>query len=656
MLVAVFLLPFSGLAVAGTEPEGSTSSPVVGSVEPSSGEAGDTVTVTVDNPPHIVSSAHGNGFGLAITDEGAVLTWGSGEHGQLGNGTTNSSLTPILLDADAFNGERVAEVFAGKSTAYAKTVEGDLYRWGKDVSTEPIGVSLFADGSDVAQIAAAGDWVIALSEAGEVVALDPEGVVLPLGDEGEVTQIAAHDNLIVAQTSSGELLLALLPDLEFHSLGQADVKRIVVGEGWFAGLDTQGEVWVADFAEAWSLATAVEQEDLEEAPQSEVEEEPAPEEGWEPESLSVEEVEQVASSGEELLILDSQGSVFDWSPGSKLEDVSLSALSGEDPIAISAGFGGKFVLAGGQLFAWGDGQAGQLGTGSPDSGATPATSVNIWPTEVRFGDETAEDVEPLSPGALVVGVPAGIAGTTVHVSVGYSPRSGESPGTSTALVSLPSAFDYAADTETEEQQSNEGGESPKNEPTPKARSMAGALPMAAPRQVEPNDPIKVWVETFDARPAQSWNNSPTDTAKVVNYKGIAPNAQTPVIGSTWGATQNCVGIRLPYGRTLPNTGLGTNSNYCGAISYWGVFDQGRERWWNVARAYAGALGSNVAAYITDANVTQTGLNTPDQTALYQTQGLNFISPATGDDGNPDWEGGTRLDRRTGQVEILLGLL
>ena len=100
---------------------------VTGSLDPATGpaEGGTFTTVTVDEAPAFVAVAAGDGFGLALTSDGEVATWGAGDRGQLGDGAGADSLTPVLLAADAFDGERIDAVSAGSQTAYALTDGGD---------------------------------------------------------------------------------------------------------------------------------------------------------------------------------------------------------------------------------------------------------------------------------------------------------------------------------------------------------------------------------------------------------------------------------------------------------------------------------------------------------------------------------------------------
>lgn len=124
VISAALLLPFSGLT-----PESSAAptpasisqinSPAQGSLSPNGGstDGGETVTITVDEPPSITDAAHGSGFGLAVTDARHVIAWGSALEAK----------NPILVDPAVFADDPVTTVAASDKTAYALTEQGNVY-------------------------------------------------------------------------------------------------------------------------------------------------------------------------------------------------------------------------------------------------------------------------------------------------------------------------------------------------------------------------------------------------------------------------------------------------------------------------------------------------------------------------------------------------
>ena len=90
---------------------------------------------------------------IARDIDGKIYTWGIGQNGGLGNGTTDYSEEPICIsdiDGNALKGKRITDVYSGSDAIIAKDVEGKIYAWGKysrlgngttEGSTEPICIS-----------------------------------------------------------------------------------------------------------------------------------------------------------------------------------------------------------------------------------------------------------------------------------------------------------------------------------------------------------------------------------------------------------------------------------------------------------------------------------------------------------------------------------
>ncbi|KAG9157154.1 hypothetical protein Leryth_025713 [Lithospermum erythrorhizon] len=76
----------------------------------------------------IIQIACGGYHSLALTDEGRVLSWGHGGHGQLGHSTLQSQKVPVPIEALA--DEKVTYIACGGSSCAAVTDNGKLYMWG----------------------------------------------------------------------------------------------------------------------------------------------------------------------------------------------------------------------------------------------------------------------------------------------------------------------------------------------------------------------------------------------------------------------------------------------------------------------------------------------------------------------------------------------
>jgi len=78
----------------------------------------------------VVGVALGCGFTLAVTDAGAVFSFGYGKRGALGHGLLEAEVLPRRIEALTLTGRRFVAVAAGASHALALTEEGELYGWG----------------------------------------------------------------------------------------------------------------------------------------------------------------------------------------------------------------------------------------------------------------------------------------------------------------------------------------------------------------------------------------------------------------------------------------------------------------------------------------------------------------------------------------------
>jgi alpha-tubulin suppressor-like RCC1 family protein len=166
---------------------------------------------------------------VALTSTGKVLAWGLNNLGQLGNGTTTNSTTPVKVTLPA--GVKVTDVRAGCFHSMALTSTGQVLAWGGNQvgqlgngttanSDLPLHVSL-PDDTTVKAIAAGEAHSLALTSTGQVLAWgfnatgdlgdgtttdrhSPVPAALPAGVT--VTGIAAGQLHSLAVTSNGGAL------------------------------------------------------------------------------------------------------------------------------------------------------------------------------------------------------------------------------------------------------------------------------------------------------------------------------------------------------------------------------------------------------------------------------------------------------------------
>jgi len=178
----------------------------------------------------VTSVRSGCGQSVAVTSTGHVLTWGENGVGQLGNGTTTDSTTPVPVSLPP--GTRVTSARAGCENNLALTADGRVLAWGlgsdgelgdgsNDSTATPVEVPM-PPGTRVTAVTVGNGFDLALTASGRVLSWgfdgsgqlgngvrggnvrSPAPVRLPGGVK--VTAIAGGLNHVLASTASGGLL------------------------------------------------------------------------------------------------------------------------------------------------------------------------------------------------------------------------------------------------------------------------------------------------------------------------------------------------------------------------------------------------------------------------------------------------------------------
>jgi len=144
------------------------------------GELGDnstsnrSVPAAVQNLSGVVQIALGNAFSCALTSAGAVSCWGDNQFGELGNGTTTDAHVPTPVTGLSSG---VLAITAGDAHACAVLNTGEVQCWGYNTVGElgdgstatslvPVTVSgLASDGSSVSAVGGGGEVTCALNNA-----------------------------------------------------------------------------------------------------------------------------------------------------------------------------------------------------------------------------------------------------------------------------------------------------------------------------------------------------------------------------------------------------------------------------------------------------------------------------------------------------------
>jgi alpha-tubulin suppressor-like RCC1 family protein len=97
------------------------------------GFADSNVPVPVRGAVHVTAISAGCTHSLALTASGTVLAWGSGAHGDLGDGANASADAPRAV---RLPGQKVTQVCAGSDFSLALTSGGSVLAWGSGASNQ----------------------------------------------------------------------------------------------------------------------------------------------------------------------------------------------------------------------------------------------------------------------------------------------------------------------------------------------------------------------------------------------------------------------------------------------------------------------------------------------------------------------------------------
>ena len=245
----------------------------------------------------------GSGFCIAVSVDGSVYTWGKGNYGCLGNSTTEDSHIPVQLRA--LGGIRVISAAAGHFHCLVATEEGHVYSWGH------------------AQFGRCGHC------------RSP-------GNSNGLWQVEAQPRRVLA-----------LEGVRARSVAAADYHSLVVTESgalYSFGYGAHGRVYHG--------------RDEDECLPSPVD------------ALGHVHIVAAVTGGRHSVALTEDGTVFAWGKNSNGElglgsigrnehlPRCVDTLCGVSVVTVAVGFACSYAVSrGGELFAWGNGESGQLGHG-----------------------------------------------------------------------------------------------------------------------------------------------------------------------------------------------------------------------------------------------------------------------------------------------------
>ena len=308
-----------------------------------------------------VSVAVGTAHSLALTANGSVWSWGGGAWGQLGHGDEQSQ--PLPKKVEAFAGQRVVAVSAGRNHNLALTASGSVWSWGCG------GLGRLGHGDTQHQLlpkkveALAGRRVVAVS-AGEYhsLALTADGSVWSWGFGGD------------GRLGHGDVQNQWQPKKVEAFAGQRIV-TVSAGGAHSLALTADGSVW--SWGYGWNGRLGHGDQWGQREPKK-------------VEAFAGQRVVAVSAGRNHNLALTASGSVWSWGRGAfgKLghgdeQDQPLpkkvEAFAGQRIVAVSAeAMHSLAVTADGAVFTWGKGETGCLGHGEDLSNQMLPKKVEAW--------------------------------------------------------------------------------------------------------------------------------------------------------------------------------------------------------------------------------------------------------------------------------------
>ena len=348
----------------------------------SAGQLGNGTTTTAQTTPVAVplpagvtatAIASGADTGYAIGSDGAVYAWGDGLAGQLGNDTTTSSTTPVVVSLPA--GVTATAIAAGAKTGYAIGSDGTLYAWGYGVdgqlgngtniiggaATTPVAVALPA-GITPTAIAAGASTGYAIGSNGTLYAWGQ-------GDRGELgngTTTVIQDSPVAVSWAPGVMPTAIAAGQETAYAIGSNGKLYAWGYGGAGelGNGTMSSTSFQTTPVAVSLPSGV-------TPTT------------------------IAAGYADGYAIGSDGTLYAWGYGVdgqlgngtqgpfQTTPGAVSLPSGVTATSIGAGqLTGYALGSDGTLYAWGSGSNGQLGNGTMTSFQTTPVAVSLPSGEV----------------------------------------------------------------------------------------------------------------------------------------------------------------------------------------------------------------------------------------------------------------------------------
>jgi len=357
-----------------------------------------------------VSASVDGSFALALTATGTVDAWGYNSSGQVGNGTTTQSLSPVAVTGPT----SVVGIAAGATHGMAVTSGGAVWAWGANGSgelgdgttTQHLSAVQLTTISGVTQVAAGSQFTVALKSDGTVWSWG-RNVVGQLGD-GSTTQ--RHSPVQVCATTGTYPCTAFLTGITAITAGNDFAEAVGAGGAVYAwGHDTTSQLGNGnDPANYEAIPVQV-----------------CSSTGTYPCTSFLTGITAVSAGDGHSLALTSTGTVWGWGTagygqlgsgpcnGCSSSNIPIQVNGVSGATAVSAGYHYSLALvASGVVDGWGENADGQLGVGTTLDTTTPTAVPNMsGVTAISAGDRFTLLVgaPPCAGGSLSLTPPASVS-------------------------------------------------------------------------------------------------------------------------------------------------------------------------------------------------------------------------------------------------------
>ncbi|MGI9006903.1 MAG: RCC1 domain-containing protein [Streptosporangiaceae bacterium] len=136
--------------------------------------------------PGITQVAAGSGFSLALASDGTVWAWGFNSEGQLGDNSTTTSYEPVQVAG--LTG--VTQIAAGTAFGLARRSDGMVWAWGADYDGQLGNAATYAAQTRPVETVGMDSGITQLAAGvNHVLALRSDGTVLAWGDDGAAARL-----------------------------------------------------------------------------------------------------------------------------------------------------------------------------------------------------------------------------------------------------------------------------------------------------------------------------------------------------------------------------------------------------------------------------------------------------------------------------------